>query len=84
MTLDAADSADVAWPTRKTDVSRPSRMTAVNASTASPTAEPSVMTLSSRAWSSPRIAIDWRRIQKSIQVTTVAATMSVPASKYCS
>jgi len=82
--LGASARTDVAWPTRKIEVSRPSRMTALNASRARPNAVPSVRVRSIRACSSPRSAFDCRSIQNSIQVTAAAATRSAVASKYCS
>ncbi len=59
-------------------------MTAVNASTARPTAVPCARTLSTASWSSLRTPAAWRRIQNSIQVTTPAARSIVSPSKICS
>ena len=62
----------------------PSRMTAVNASTARPNTVPSLSARSTAAWSSPLTDAACRRIQNSIQVTTVAASSIVIPSKICS
>ena len=79
----SAEAAD-AWPTRNSEVSTPSRMTATKASTASALADPASSALSTAAWSSPLTLAAWRRIQNSIQVTTVAAAIRVAASNSCS
>ena len=76
-------AAAVAWPTRKSAVSRPSRITAVKASTEGPSAALGKGAVD-RAL---QVALDgaaWRRIQKSIQVTTPAATSIITPSKICS
>jgi len=77
-------AADAAWPVRKSAVSTPSRMTATKASTANAVSDPSSSARSTAAWSCPFTFAAWRRIQKSIQVTTAAASRSVAASKICS
>ena len=82
--LDAPDSAEVTWPTRKRDVSMPSRITAVKARSASPRTAPSVTARSIFACSSPRRFPAVRRIQNSIQVTTAAASSIATPSKICS
>ena len=80
----ASSAAEFAWPTRNSDVSSPSLITATNASTARAVTEPWSSARSTAAWSSLFTPRAWRRIQNSIHVTTPAASSIVAASNSCS
>jgi hypothetical protein len=81
MVLLASVPAAVAWPIRKRAVSMPSRITAVKARTARPKMPPWTRARSTPACSSPLMLAAVRRIQKSIQVTTAAASRVATPSK---
>ena len=82
--LVASVPAAVAWPMRNSAVSMPSRITAVKARTERPRMPPCMSARSTPAWSSPLMFAAVRRIQKSIHVTTPAATSIAMPSKICS